>query len=333
MRMRKSVAYRLCFLLVLPRYHRDDGDVPIRSRELTLIDIFERKWIRVANLKLSRPQKRSEYQHNRNEEKTLNPKTQSAKAIGVKMRHCPTVDVHAKSKSSMFIDVRLQKSFMTVFCLILALVLGACDRMITSRHSQVIKDAESKTADGNYLRAVTLYESALDGSPRSAEIHYRLALLYDDKMHDPLSALHHFKRYLTLAPTGSHANEAKNFMKKDELELATSLSGDSVVSRAEAARLKNENLALRKDLEDQRARPLIAAAEKAPVTSPPDKKEGAKPSSGKSRTYVVRDGDTLASISRKFYKSSGHWKKIRDANREVVENPAKLKAGQTLTIP
>jgi len=251
----------------------------------------------------------------------------------VKMRRFRTVDVHAKSKSSMLIDERLQKSFMTAFCLILAFAVGACDRMITSRHSQVIKDAESKTADGNYLRAVTLYESALDGSPRSAEIHYRLALLYDDKMHDPLSALHHFKRYLTLAPTGSHANDAKNFMKKDELELGTSLSGDSVVSRTEAARLKNENLSLRKELEDQRARPLIAASEKAPVTSPPDKKEGAKTSSGNSRTYVVRDGDTLASISRKFYKSSAHWKKIRDANREVVENPAKLKAGQTLTIP
>ena len=33
-------------------------------------------------------------------------------------------------------------------------------------------------------------------------------------------------------------------MKKDELALGTSLSGDSIVSRAEAARLKNENLNL-----------------------------------------------------------------------------------------
>src|SRR4029079_13487973 len=111
--------------------------------------------------------------------------------------------------------------------------------------------AELKVADGNYLRAITLYESALDGSAKSAEIHYRLALLYDDKMHDPLNALHHFKRYLTLAPTGSHATEVKNFMKKDELELATSLAGDSIVSRTEAARLKNENLALRKELDEQ----------------------------------------------------------------------------------
>src|SRR5256714_13947035 len=145
------------------------------------------------------------------------------------------------------------KKFATAVTLGLALATASCDRMITPRSAQIIKDAENKTADGNYLRAITLYESALDDSPRAAEVHYRLALLYDGKLHDPLHALHHFKRYLTLAPAGPHANEVKNFMKKDELELGTMLSGDSVVSRAEAARLKKENLALRKDLEDLQA--------------------------------------------------------------------------------
>lgn len=211
----------------------------------------------------------------------------------------------------------------------LALVGTGCDRMITPRSAQVIKDAESKTADGNFLRAITLYESALDDSPAAADIHYRLALLYDDKMGDPLNALHHFKRYLTLAPSGPRANEVKNFMKKDELEVATSLSGDSVVSRAEAARLRNENLTLRKELEELRAG--VHASQKPPAetkTAGTTKKPGAAP-----RTYVVREGDTLASISRKFYKSSGRWKKIREANKSVIEDPGKLKPGMTLTIP
>jgi LysM repeat protein len=218
------------------------------------------------------------------------------------------------------------KEFAIALAVGLALLCGSCDRMITPRNAQIIKDAENKTADGNFLRAITLYESALDDSPRTADVHYRLALLYDDKMHDPLHALHHFKRYLTLAPSGPHANEVKNFMKKDELELGTSLSGDSVVSRAEAARLKNENLALRKELEDLRAhRPSEKTQAETKTT---DKKSGTTP-----HTYVVREGDTLASISRKFYKSSGRWKKIRDANRNLIDNPAKLKPGLTLTIP
>ncbi|RDJ93504.1 LysM domain-containing protein, partial [Lacticaseibacillus rhamnosus] len=63
-------------------------------------------------------------------------------------------------------------------------------------------------------------------------------------------------------------------------------------------------------------------------TNAADKKSGTTP-----HTYVVREGDTLASISRKFYKSSGRWKKIRDANKHVINDPAKLKPGMTLTIP
>jgi LysM repeat protein len=215
--------------------------------------------------------------------------------------------------------------FATALSLGLAVTVGSCDRMITPRSAQIIKDAENKTADGNYLRAIALYESALDDSPRTADVHYRLALLYDDKMHDPLHALHHFKRYLTLAPSGPHASEVKNFMKKDELELGTNLSGDAVVSRAEAARLKNENLALHKEIDEYRAR---HPTEKAAEIKPPDKKTGPPP-----KTYVVREGDTLASISRKFYKSSGRWKKIQNANKNLIDDPAKLKPGMTLMIP
>ena len=221
----------------------------------------------------------------------------------------------------------VSKSFLKKFATALAFGLAvSCDRMITPRSAQIVKDAENKIADGNYLRAITLYESALDDSPRAADVHYRLGLLYDDKLHDPLHALHHFKRYLTLAPTGPHATDAKNFMKKDELELGTSLSGDAVVSRAEAARLKNENLALHRDLDELRTHGTV---DKTQATT---KVAGQKPGTTP-RTYVVREGDTLASISRKFYKSSGRWKKIQNANKGAIDDPAKLKPGMTLTIP
>jgi nucleoid-associated protein YgaU len=186
-------------------------------------------------------------------------------------------------------------------------------------------------AQGNFSRAINLYEAALDDSPRCAEIHYKLALLYDDKMNDPLNALHHFKRCLALDPKGAHANEVKNLMKRDEIALATSLSGDSVVTRAEAARLRNENLDLHKQLEERSQKLRSASGDKTPL---PDSQavKGAPKKSG-SRTYVVRPGDTLASISRRFYKTSARWKQILRANASKIDNPEKLKVGETLTIP
>jgi tetratricopeptide (TPR) repeat protein len=207
-------------------------------------------------------------------------------------------------------------------------LLAGCGRMTTPRSTEVLKEADAKAAAGNFIEAIGLYESALDGSSRSAEVHYRLALLYDDKMNDPLHALHHFKRYLTLAPDGPHARDVKNFMKRDEVALLTNLSGDTVVPRAEAARLRNENLALRKQIEDDRVQ-----AHAGSIESKKAQEKNAEKKSKHSRTYVVKSGDTLASISRKFYKTSTRWKKIRDANADKINDPQNLKVGETLTIP
>src|SRR6266545_2008064 len=216
-------------------------------------------------------------------------------------------------------------------CLSIFFILGltACDRLGTSRSAQLMQDADTKTAQGDFARAVNLYEAALDDSPRCAEVHYKLALLYDDKLNDPVSALHHFRRYLTLSPAGAHANEVKKSIKHDEIAALTALSGDSVIPRSEAAQLRNENLNLRKELE-ARAGSLRSAPEKSQANDASPKNTAAKKAD---RTYVVQSGDTLFSISRKFYKSSKHWKKILEANRKNIRDPKKLTVGETLVIP
>jgi tetratricopeptide (TPR) repeat protein len=205
-----------------------------------------------------------------------------------------------------------------------------CDQVMTSRHTQLVQDADGKSTQGDFARAINLYEAALDDSPRCADVHYKLALLYDDKLNDPLNALHHFKRYLALSPNGSRVNDVKNSIKRDEVAALTVLSGDSVVPRAEAARLRNENLNLHKELE----------ARSATFRSAPDKSRAREIKPGKTastksggRTYIVQSGDTLASISRKFYKSSARWEKILNANKESIHNPENLKVGQSLIIP
>src|SRR5438876_2341932 len=141
----------------------------------------------------------------------------------------------------------------TIVCAYLSILyicgLTGCDRLGNSRYSQLVQDADTKSANGDFARAINLYEAALDDSPRCAEIHYKLALLYDDKLNDPVSALHHFKRYIALSPNGPHANDVKNSIKRDEISVLTVLSGDSVVTRSEAARLRNENLELHRQLE------------------------------------------------------------------------------------
>ncbi len=49
--------------------------------------------------------------------------------------------------------------------------------------------------------------------------------------------------------------------------------------------------------------------------------------------HIVAKGETLGSISSKYYGSSGKWKKIYDNNRDIIKDPNVLKPGTKLMIP
>lgn len=50
--------------------------------------------------------------------------------------------------------------------------------------------------------------------------------------------------------------------------------------------------------------------------------------------YVVKSGDTLSSIAKKFYGKSGDWTRIYNANKAVIgSNPNLIKVGMKLWIP
>lgn len=50
--------------------------------------------------------------------------------------------------------------------------------------------------------------------------------------------------------------------------------------------------------------------------------------------YVVKPGDSLSKISKDVYDNAGLYKKIYEANKDVIgPNPDLIKPGQKLTIP
>ena len=52
-----------------------------------------------------------------------------------------------------------------------------------------------------------------------------------------------------------------------------------------------------------------------------------------SRTYTVEKGDTLSHIAQAHYGRASKWKAIFDANRDVLDDPDKIRPGQVLKIP
>lgn len=226
--------------------------------------------------------------------------------------------------------------------LLLLLALGGCeDRGWLSPHGndRALRQGLAEQAAGNYAAAAGSFEAALDGTARTAETRFRLALLLNDKLNDPLGAAHHLRRYLKLAPDGPHAREAKAALERTEITLATSLGGGTLLTRSEALKIKGENTELRKQVTDLQVQ--LQARISAPATGAPGASvasaavraaEAKARASGK--TYQVQPGDTPAKIASKVLKNKARYKDILDANyTQLGDPPKKLKPGMTLLIP
>jgi tetratricopeptide (TPR) repeat protein len=164
-------------------------------------------------------------------------------------------------------------------------------------------DAEAKA--GRYESAIYWYEAALATDDRDA-IHLKMAEVFAGKLRDPASAAYHYRRILALHPSGPHADAARAALRRLEGGLAAAMVNPS--------------------------------HSKTPVTPkpiyPPEAAiDAEKAAKGKVRTYVVQSGDTLVSISKRFYQTPSRWKDILDANQNQLSDPDELKAGQTIILP
>jgi len=80
-----------------------------------------------------------------------------------------------------------------------------------------------------------------------------------------------------------------------------------------------------------------------PVQNPVDPGEAPAPGTGPiptgsahplpARVHIVKHGDSLYKISKQYYNTGAHWKKIQEANKALVPDPEKLKLDTRLVIP
>ena len=68
-------------------------------------------------------------------------------------------------------------------------------------------------------------------------------------------------------------------------------------------------------------------------TAPSPSKAAAGGDVPTARMYIVQGGDSLSKIAKKFYGDANAWKRIFEANRDVVKNPDVIQPGWKLQIP
>ncbi len=236
-------------------------------------------------------------------------------------------------------------------------LLSACNRsqqLVDERNPYYVRGLQLRKQN-RYAEAAEAFEKCLRLSPASAGADLQLATLYEDHLDDPLRAVLHYRAYLNKRPKADNAALVREWRARAEVNLLRKLAAqhpDVVPDRRSGAapqasrvterekrlaqrikELNTEILALRREV-----RMLTSAAtspKPRPGTAAPARPPVAKttPATSAARMYLVREGDTLSRISRKFYGTSRYWEKLRDANTPVLHGSDRLVPGMRLRLP
>ena len=57
------------------------------------------------------------------------------------------------------------------------------------------------------------------------------------------------------------------------------------------------------------------------------------PAKAEEQTYTVKKGDSLSKIAKRVYGDAQQWRKIHEANRDIIDNPDLIHPVQVLKLP
>ncbi len=236
----------------------------------------------------------------------------------------------------------------TLGVIVMGVCLVGCDPVGTAEEDEkkdphFLKGDDRKRAM-DYKGAIESYERALDNNPRSASAHLELALLYERQEKDPVTAIYHYNRYLKLKADPPHRDVVLQYISACKMELAAANSytgGDSARMNSELARVAEENVRLKREVEQLRQELALRPTNYVIGTPTPPPTQGqhsapapvapsppaSQPKSA-ARTHKVKSGETLTSIAKQHRVSLAS---LQAANPGVV--PKDLKPGQELKLP
>ncbi len=130
-------------------------------------------------------------------------------------------------------------------------------------------------------------------------------------------------------------------MKFDDGVVTLSGSADSYEAKEKAVLMAGNVQGVEKVIADDLRAPIpkgpaVTPAPEAPAATSGQAATGsAAPAAGEPNVeyYEIVSGDTLGKIAQKFYGKAGEYKRIFEANKEVIQDPNLIYPGQKIRIP
>lgn len=233
------------------------------------------------------------------------------------------------------------------------------------RGRDLLRQGRNQEALTAFLRVV---ETRAAGAPES---HLEAGILYQQHLRDPIAAIYHYKKFRELSPGSAQDDLVRQRIAAATRDFARTLPGQPLENQSDRTdllevieRLQRENLILKDQLVAMRhalleaGRPgggVVDFGAVAPVeTAPPARAiqpgapgpspvvanvQPAMPVGGgavapaAARRHVVVQGDTLYSLSQRYYGDRSRWREIYAANRDVLPSENALRIGMELRIP
>jgi LysM repeat protein len=218
-------------------------------------------------------------------------------------------------------------------------------------------EGKARVAARDYKGAIEAFEKALEIHPRSALAHFELGMLYEQHSEqtekDYINAMFHYQQVLRLRPPGiyPHDNAKVRIAScKQELVKAESLAPVYYAMERELHRLKEENQALRAQLQvlqsqagrlpqTETPRPTPVVPERMAFAGSPNPApelpvlrsstaEGGRAAARVYKQHMIKPNETLAAIARAHRVS---LESLMAANPSL--QPKRLQPGQTIKIP
>ena len=252
--------------------------------------------------------------------------------------------------------------FVTLSLFILAGCAPSGFEVVSETDEKQFQLAQDFKGEGRTGEALSAFLRVIDARRDAPESHLEAGYIYLRTMKDPIRAIYHFERFLQFRPQSPQATQVRQLIETAQKEFARQLPAqpyqgelDRIDLMELVKTLKLENDSLKRDLVTAERKlaeigvQTNLTTEIAPVGVSPQPRlapvpqvqvpQSAVPASSQPdpanvpRAYTVQSGDSLSSISNKFYGTSSRWIDIYQANRDRLKSENALRVGQEIRIP